>query len=81
MGLSGGRSQELEAGGYELFPNQDSPLLHAKAALLACDVWSTVTISSTRTGAPLSDGLVEYRAMGVVNSRLESFRHEALMTH
>jgi superoxide dismutase, Fe-Mn family len=72
------KSQKLE---IMSLPNQDSPLLDGKAGLLACDVWEHSYYLKYQNRRPdylkAWWNVVQWDA---VNSRLESFRHEALMT-
>jgi superoxide dismutase, Fe-Mn family len=62
-------------------PNQDSPLLHGKPALLACDVWEHSYYLKYRNRRPeylqAWWNVVQWDA---VKSRFESFQHEALVT-
>ena len=70
------KSQKLEV---MSLPNQDSPLLHGKSGLLACDVWEHSYYLKYQNRRPdylkAWWNVVQWDA---VNSRLESFRHEAL---
>jgi Fe-Mn family superoxide dismutase len=72
------RSQKLEV---MSLPNQDSPLLHGKSGLLACDVWEHSYYLKYQNRRPdylkAWWNVVQWDA---VNNRLESFRHEALIT-
>ena len=72
------KSQKIE---IMSLPNQDSPLLNGKSGLLACDVWEHSYYLKYQNRRP--DYLKAWWSVvqwDAVNSRLESFRHEPLMT-
>ena len=72
------KSQKLEV---MSLPNQDSPLLNGKSCLLACDVWEHSYYLKYQNRRPdYLKGWWNVVQWDVVNSRLESFRHEALIT-
>ena len=61
-------------------PNQDSPLMHGKSGLLACDVWEhSYYLKYQNRRADFVKGWWNVVQWDAVNTRLESFRHEALL--
>ena len=72
------KSQKLEV---MSLPNQDSPLLHGKSPLLACDVWEHSYYLKYQNRRPdylkAWWNVVQWDA---VKGRLERFLHEAAMT-
>jgi superoxide dismutase, Fe-Mn family len=62
-------------------PNQDSPLLHGKSGLLASDVWEhSYYLKYQNRRSDYLKAWWNVVQWDVVNSRLQSFQHEALMT-